>query len=114
VSIKKFPIEAGHIMIFARAIGDANPIYSDEDYAKQTEPGGIIAPPTFALSSAQFDPDYVLRPKIGQPWFGSGREPSGIKPEAGGGEKDMSRSLHAEQHFEFTATSGRAMSLPQR
>lgn len=101
MSIEKFPIEAGHIMMFARAIGDANPIYSDEDYAKQTEPGGIIAPPTFAQSSAQFDPDYVLRPKIGQPWFGSGKEPTGIKPGAGGGEKDSSRGLHAEQHFEY-------------
>jgi len=85
MSIEKFPIEAGHIMIFARAIGDANPIYSDEDYAKQTEPGGIIAPPTFAQSSAQFEPDYVLRPQIGQPWFGSGKEPTGIKPGTGGG-----------------------------
>jgi len=27
----------------------------------------IIAPPTFAQSSAQFDPDYFLRPKVGQP-----------------------------------------------
>jgi len=101
MSIEKFPIEAGHIMMFARAIGDANPIYSDEGYAKQTEPGGIIAPPTFAQSSAQFDPDYVLRPKIGQPWFGSGKEPTGIKPGTGGGEKDSSRGLHAEQHFEY-------------
>jgi hypothetical protein len=101
MAIEKFPIEAGHIMMFARAIGDANPIYHDEALAKNTEPGGIIAPPTFVQSSAQFDPDYFLRPKIGQPWFGSGKEPTGIKPgskdDTGGG----GRGLHAEQHYEY-------------
>lgn len=100
MAVNKFPIEAGHIMVFARSIGDANPIYYDEDYAKKTEPGGVIAPPTFSQSSAQYDPDYPLRPKIGKPWFGSGREPSGGEPDVkdleGGGP-----SLHAEQHFEY-------------
>src|SRR5690554_3627301 len=32
----KFPIEASHIMMFARSIGDTNPIYHDEEYAKKT------------------------------------------------------------------------------
>jgi len=72
MAIDKFLVEASHIMMFARSVGDANPIYHDEDYAKKTELGGIIAPPTFAQSSAQFDPDYFLRPKIGgEGWFGS-------------------------------------------
>ena len=52
-----------------------NPVYYDEDHARSTEAGCIIAPPTFVQAGAQFDPDYLLRPKIGQPWFGSGREP---------------------------------------
>jgi acyl dehydratase len=97
----KFPIEAGHIMMFARAIGDANPIYYDEDYAKTSEPGGLIAPPTFIQASAQFDPDYRLRPKIGQPWFGSGKEPTGIKAGTGGDTGGGGRGLHAEQHYEY-------------
>lgn len=101
MAIEKFPIEAGHVMMFARAIGDANPIYYDEDYAKTTEPGSIIAPPTFIQAGAQFDPDYFLRPKIGQPWFGSGKEPTGIKPEANGDNRGGGRGLHAEQHYEY-------------
>ena len=36
--MKKFPIEAGHILLFARAVGDDNKIYADADYAKTTEP----------------------------------------------------------------------------
>jgi hypothetical protein len=104
-----FPVEASHIMMFARSVGDPNPIYSDADYAAKTELGGIIAPPTFVQASAQFNPDYFLRPKIGQPWFGSGREPTGlVRPAAGagggsggGGGRSGGTGLHAEQHFEY-------------
>jgi N-terminal half of MaoC dehydratase len=100
MATKRFPVEAGHILMFARSVGDGNPVYSDEEAAKKTEAGGIIAPPTFAQSSAQFDPDYGLRPKVGQPWFGSGKEPSGITRASGGGGGGGG-GLHAEQHFEY-------------
>jgi len=91
-----FPVEASHIMMFARAIGDTSPVYHDADMAKQSGAGGIILPPTFAQAVAQFDPDYVLRPKPGQKWFGSGKTPSGVegKPSSSGG-------LHAEQSYEY-------------
>lgn len=97
MAVEKFPVEASHIMMFARAIGDTNPIYYDEDHAKNTEPGSVIAPPTFVQASAQFDPDYRLRPKPGEAWFGSGKEPSGVEQtsSSGGG------GLHAEQHYEY-------------
>ena len=112
MAVETFPIEASHIMMFARAVADGNPIYYDENHARSTEPGRIIAPPTFVQASAQFDPDYFLRPKIGQPWIGSGKEPSGIKRERSGGSGQSGDSkqsggggigglLHAEQHFEY-------------
>ena len=100
----KFPIEASHILMFARAVGDDNKIYADADYAKGTEPGSIIAPPTFPIASAQFDPDYFLRPKTGQVWFGSGKEPTGVKRSSEGGSSGGGGGgggLHAEQHFEY-------------
>ncbi|HVS62340.1 MAG TPA: MaoC family dehydratase N-terminal domain-containing protein [Thermoanaerobaculia bacterium] len=92
----RFPVEASHILMFARAVGDPNPVYSDAEHAAGTEAQGIIAPPTFCQASAQFDPEYFLRPRIGEPWFGSGREPSGTPDQVGGGT-----GLHAEQHFEY-------------
>ena len=97
MAIEKFPVEAGHIMLFARAVGDANKIYHDAAYAKTTEVGSVIAPPTFVQASAQFDPDYRLRPTIGEPWFGSGKEPTGVQQRSGGG----GTGLHAEQHYEY-------------
>ena len=100
MAVDKFPVEASHIMMFARSVADDNPIYYDEGYAATTEPGRVIAPPTFAQASAQFDPDYFLRPKVGQPWFGSGKEATGIKREGSGGGGGGG-GLHAEQHFEY-------------
>jgi hypothetical protein len=106
MSVERFPVEAGHIMLFARSVGDPNPVYHDEEYARKSEVGGIIAPPTFVQASAQYDPDYPLRPKIGQPWFGSGREPTGAAPRSGGGGPGGGgggggTGLHAEQHYVY-------------
>jgi hypothetical protein len=91
-------------MLFARAIGDINPIYSDAEYARETEIGHVIAPPTFAMASAHFDPDWPLRPRPGQPWHGSGRTPSGTAArERRHGDETAGTGvgLHAEQHFEY-------------
>ncbi len=109
MAVEKFVVEAGHITLFARSVGDANEIYQDQEYAKTTEPGGMIAPPTFVQASAQFDPGYSLRPKIGERWFGSGSQPSGSNaPPSEEGEGGGARrsggggtGLHAEQHYEY-------------
>lgn len=109
MTASRFPIEAGHIMMFARAVGDFNPVYHDVDLARDSEFGGVIAPPTFVQASAQYDPDYPLRPQPGVPWFGSGATPSGrvtdTEPVATKPGSDRPASggtgLHAEQHFEY-------------
>jgi hypothetical protein len=94
MTVERFPVEAGQIMLFARAIGDTNPAY----YGAVTGETAVPAPPTFVQASAQFDPDYFLRPKIGKPWIGSGRNATGVvraEGRRGGG------GLHAEQHYEY-------------
>jgi hypothetical protein len=98
MAVEDFPVEAGHIELFARAIGDTNPIYHNSEQAATTDVGGIIAPPTFVQAGSQFDPDYPLRPKIGQPWMGSGKTATGITKEKLGQSAGV---LHAEQHFEY-------------
>jgi hypothetical protein len=106
MAVERFPIEAGHIMLFARAIGEDDPAY----YGAITGAESVPAPPTFVQASAQFDPDYFLRPKIGQKWFGSGRTDSGLSGgESSGGEnsatedvgKAVGSGLHAEQHYTY-------------
>jgi len=86
MAARRFPVEAGHVLAFTRALGAADP------------PGGLpsagdAAPPTFAIASAQFDPDYPLRPRPDAPWHGSAGH-AGLVTEGAGG-------LHAEQHFTY-------------
>jgi len=90
MSVTRFPIEPGHMIAFARAIGDDDPAYHAELAAPD---GHAVAPPTFTMAGAHFDDAYPLRPRPGQEWFGSGGGP-GTALEGGGG-------LHAEQHFEY-------------
>lgn len=40
-------VEKGAIKKFADSVGDTNPLYWDEDYARGTRFGGVIAPPGF-------------------------------------------------------------------
>jgi hypothetical protein len=89
-----FPVEAMHVLMFARAIGDEDPVYYDRDAARAAGLDDIAAPLTFVQASAHVDPAYPLRPKAGQPWFGSGRDPGTRDPW-------LTRVLHAEQHFEY-------------
>jgi acyl dehydratase len=103
MSTERFPVEEGTILLFARSVGDPNPIYHDHDYAQQSEFGAPIAPPTYVQSSAQFTAGYPLRPTLGQPWFGSGKKPTGRVPTegGGGGGGGGGTGLHAEQHFTY-------------
>ena len=82
MAVERFPVESGHVLMFRRAVGDER----DTD----------LAPPTFVQASAQFAPEYRLRPRDGVPWWGSASGP-GTAPAGGGG----GGGLHAEQHYTY-------------
>jgi hypothetical protein len=94
MAIDRFPIEAGHIMQFARAVADPNPIYDP----LQTDASEMLAPPTFTQAGDHYNPDFPLRLRPGQPWFGSGREPMGGKPP---GSEGGGVGLYAEHRFVY-------------
>lgn len=73
----KFKVDLRHILKFAQAIGDSNPVYTDEEYAKTTINGGIIAPPTFPVAIANDSDQLNL-------------------------DLDYRRMLHGEQQFIYT------------
>ena len=87
MAVERFPVEAGHVLMFRRAVGH------DDAESGADATSDVAVPATFIQASAQFDPDYILRPKPQSPWWGSGSD-AGYMPEGGGG-------LHAEQHYEF-------------
>lgn len=94
MTVERFPIERGHVMMFARAIGDHNPAYFAEE--------GAIAPPTFVIADLHFDPASPLRPHPDRPWHGSGRNPTSRPADNGdGGGGSGGMVLHAEESFEI-------------
>jgi hypothetical protein len=95
----EFTVDASQILMFARAVGDDNPVYRDPDHPSAVAAGGTIAPPTFTETHQQFQPDFPFRPHIGRPWFGSAGDAGSPPPDAQG---DTSGStLHAEQRFTY-------------
>jgi acyl dehydratase len=100
--IRNFRVEPGHIAMFARAAGEVNPVYFDEEEALRRPVGGIIAPPTFVQAGEHFDPDSTLRPRPGEPWLGSGATPSGTRSAGDANSSGENAGvLHAEQHFTY-------------
>ena len=98
----EFHVDRTGILLFASALGETNPIYYDEKHAKGTPLGGVIAPPTFAISSAHWNPDYGLRGVRRIP----ASKPKPARPEGeagagGGGGGNLARVLHGEQRFEY-------------
>lgn len=66
---------------FAIAIGDPNPIYTDEAEAKKAGYSDIIAPPTFlTVLNFRYSPQIVLDPELGL---------------------DYSRVVHGNQEYEI-------------
>lgn len=94
----RFPVEAGAILMFARALGDLDPRWYDEESEAARRHGGVSALPTFVASAAHFDPEWPYRPRPDVPWWGSGRGPGSPAPGTGG---SGGTSLHAEQHYEY-------------
>jgi len=74
-------VERGKIKEFARAIGDANPLYLDDRVGAASEWGDVIAPPTFAIAFRDETADSAA-----------------FLRELG---TDISRLLHGEQEFEI-------------
>lgn len=76
-------VEAGKIRLFCKAIGEEDPIYSDESAAKAAGYRAIPAPPTFLTAVTNDDPDKggLLRLL----------------------NVDIGLILHGEQHYEYLA-----------
>ena len=96
-----FPVDRTAILTFAAAIGETNPIYWDAASAQRTPLGDVIAPPTFGVSSAHWNPNYGLRgtrqipPRVETP-------SSETKARSGGGGGgSLARVLHGEQRFAY-------------
>ena len=97
-----FPVDLTSIMLFASALGETNKIYYDEEYARKSSLAGVIAPPTFAIASAHWNPSYPLRGvrRIPEPPARPAETRRRRGPEEAGGG-GLARALHGEQRFRY-------------
>ena len=58
------PVTKEEIVNFAAALGETNPLYTDEAAAAQSPYGGLVAPPTFVtkLRAKKFTPEHLPLP----------------------------------------------------
>jgi hypothetical protein len=108
----EFFVDRTAILTFAAAVGETNPIYWDAEHAKSTPLGDVVAPPTFGIASAHWNPNYGLRgarkiPRSGVPR----REFPRSEPKASGETQSLARVLHGEQRFEYHKTLQPGMKL---
>jgi acyl dehydratase len=99
----EFPVDRTAILNFAAALGETNPIYWDATHAEATPLGSVIAPPTFPVAAALWNPDAGLRgvrqiPTRARP--PAGERDTGERGGSGSGG-GTARLLHGEQRFEY-------------
>jgi acyl dehydratase len=90
------PEELGRASIryFARAVGDDNPLYRDEAYARAHGYDGVVAPPTLVCETNQ----YADRPRDDDGYAGHvwPIEIPGTRLVRGGNEYTFHRAVHPE------------------
>lgn len=90
----EFRVETGKVREFARAVHATNTLHHEEEAALAAGYGGVVAPPTFSVSSQQ--------------WVPSGTEDGlGIELDlsrvlAGGAEWEYSRPITAGERLQVT------------
>ncbi len=98
------PITKEEILEFAAALGETNPLYTDEAAAANGPYGGLVAPPTFItkLRPNKMTPENM--PKFGKVGFDGGRDLEVFEPVRPGDTLKMVSKIH--DIYEKTGRSG--------
>ena len=98
------PVTKEEMVDFAVALGETNPLYTDEAAAAAGPYGGLIAPPTFVakLRAKKFTPENL--PKFGKGGFDGGRDLELFAPVRPGDVLTMRSVIH--DIYEKTGRSG--------
>jgi acyl dehydratase len=111
VATGKFEVTKLQILDFCDAIGDTNPLFTDEEAAKAGPYGGIIAPPGFytSIRSGQgLDPKLVF----GNTTFYAGHHSEFLAPIRPGDTITARTKVH--EIYEKTGRTGRMVFLVRR
>lgn len=111
VETGRFEVTADHILAYCEAVGDANPLYTDEAAAKSGPHGGIIAPPAFYTSIRTGQgPDPKLH--YGNTTFNAGQRCEFLAPIRPGDVITARTKVH--EIYEKTGRTGRMVFMVRR
>jgi len=98
------PVTKEEILAFTTALGEKNPLYTDEAAAAKGPYGGLVAPPTFVtkLRAKKFTPEHL--PKFGKMGFDGGRDLEICAPVRPGDALKMASTIH--DIYEKTGRTG--------
>jgi acyl dehydratase len=98
------PVSKEEILEFAAALGEKNPLYTDEAAAAQGPYGSLTAPPTFVtkLRAKKFTPEHL--PRFGKTGFDGGRDLAMYAPVRPGDTLTMVSTIH--EIYEKTGRTG--------
>ena len=101
----RFHVTVEMIKKFSKAVGESNPLYTDETLSEDSEYGGIIAPPTFCniFTSGIKRPDTKVQ--FGDVAYFAGQAVDWLSPIRPG--DDLTVSTKLKDVYEKTGRSGK-------
>lgn len=101
--IGEFDITREQIAAYCEAVGETNPLYTDEEVAKKGPHGGIIAPPGIVHSISMGNgPDAKIN--FGNTGFHAGEKMEVIAPMFPGDH--ITATIHVKELYEKTGRTG--------
>ena len=97
-------VKADKIKRYCAALGETNPIYADEEQAKKGPYGGIVAPPSFAVTFRNGRHFFENVPRFGRRGFDAGKDVEFRAPIHPGDK--ITLSSHVKEIYEKTGRSG--------
>lgn len=98
------PVTKGDISKFCQALGETNPLFTNEEVAADGPYGGLVAPPTYVtrLRPNKMTPEHM--PRLGKVGFDGGRDVEIFLPVRPGDTLKMVSTIH--DVYEKTGRSG--------
>ena len=97
-------VKADKIARFCASLGENNPLFTDPEAAKQGPYGGIVAPPSFAVTFRNGRHFFEHIPRFGRRGFDAGKDVEFVAPIRAGDK--ISLHSHVKEIYEKTGRTG--------
>jgi acyl dehydratase len=98
------PVTREHIRQFCETIGESNPLYTDDEAAKNGPYRGVVAPPSFAVTFRNGRHFFEHIPRFGRRGFDAGKDVEFVNPIRPGDNISLSSSV--KEIYEKTGRTG--------